>query len=382
MIPYGRQDVRQSDIEAVQKVLSSPFLTQGPMVPQFEQSICSATGVKHAVAVNSATSALHIAYLALELGVGDLLWTSPNTFVATSNAALYCGADVDFVDIDPDTYNLSIPELKRKLEIAKGAGRLPKIVSVVHFAGQSADMQAISELAKIYGFSVVEDASHAVGGYFQDVPVGQCTYSDICVFSFHPVKIVTTAEGGAAVTNSVELATKMELLRSHGVTRNADLLHEKDPDPWYYEQVDLGFNYRMTDLHAALGVSQMGRLSEYIDKRHEIMVRYNDALAGLPLKLPVQMSNQVSGLHLYPIQVLEHDRREVFDALRATGVGVNVHYIPVHTQPYYRELGFSVGDFPEAELYYSRAISLPMFPLLSDADFDHVVTSLRQILSV
>lgn len=381
MIPYGRQDIQQADIDAVTEVLTSPFLTQGPMIPRFEEAICAATGAAHAVAVNSATSALHIAYMALDLGPGDWLWTCPNTFVATANAGLYCGAQVDFVDCDPRTYNMSVPALSAKLEAAKITNTLPKIVSVVHFAGQSADMKAIAALAKAYGFTVVEDASHAIGGSYDGQPVGNCAYSDICVFSFHPVKIVTTAEGGAATTQSEDIATKLELYRSHGVTRRCDLMRNQDPDPWYYEQITLGYNYRMTDIHAALGITQMTRLAKYVDRRHEIMAQYNTALADLPLVLPYQSSDQRSALHLYPVQVTEHNRREVFDTLRTAGLGVNVHYIPVHLQPYYRDLGFVEGSFPHAEAYYRKAISLPMFPTMTDDDFDHVITSVKAALA-
>ncbi len=381
MIPYGRQDIRQEDIDAVTAVLASPFLTQGPMVPQFEAAICDVTGAAHAIAVNSATSALHVAYMALELGPGDLLWTCPNTFVATSNAALFCGADVDFVDCDPRTYNMSVTALEAKLIDAKAKGRLPKIVTVVQFAGQSAEMAAIHALGQTYGFRIVEDASHAIGGSYQGEPVGNCRYSDICVFSFHPVKIVTTAEGGAATTQDPDLATAMELGRSHGVTRRADLMRDKDADPWVYEQLSLGYNYRMTDLHAALGIAQLKRLAEYVDQRHALLARYAQALDGLPLILPYQHPDQRSALHLYPIQVLDRDRRQVFDALREAGLGVNVHYIPVHTQPYYRDLGFNWGDFPEAETYYNRAISLPMFPVITDTQFDHVVESVTKTLT-
>lgn len=380
MIPYGRQDIRKSDIDAVVEVLKSPFLTQGPMVPAFETAICEATGAAHAVAVNSATSALHIAYMALELGPGDVLWTCPNTFLATANAALYCGAQVDFVDCDPDTYNLSVAALAQKLADAKARGALPKIVSVVHFAGQSADMKEIAALARTYGFRIVEDASHAIGGQYEGMPVGGCGYSDVCVFSFHPVKIVTTAEGGVATTRDADLAAQMQLLRSHGMTRDPAQLRVQTPDPWYYEQLVLGYNYRMTDLQAALGVAQLGRLSEYIARRHEIRESYDVALADLPLKLPYQAPFQRSALHLYPIQLLQHDRRQVFDLLRAGGVGVNVHYIPVHTQPYYHDLGFREGSCPNAETYYRRALSLPMFPTLSEEDFARVVELLKQII--
>lgn len=380
MIPYGRQDIRQADVDAVTEVLGSDYLTQGPKVPAFEAAIRAATGATHAVAANSATSALHIAYMALDLGPGDVLWTVPNTFVATANAALYCGAEVDFVDIDPDSYTMSVPALAAKLETAERDGKLPRIVAPVQFAGQCADMAGIAALADRYGFKVVEDASHAIGASYDGAPVGDCRYSDICVFSFHPVKIVTTAEGGAATTNDPQLAEKMELFRSHGVTRAAHLLQAEDPDPWYYEQLALGYNYRMTDLHAALGIAQMDRLADYIDARHAIRARYEEALADLPLKLPAQMAGQRSALHLYPVQVLDADRRAVFDGMRAGGVGVNVHYIPVHTQPYYRALGFRPGAFPEAELYYARAISLPMFPTLTDDQFDHVVKTLTALL--
>lgn len=377
MIPYGRQDITASDIDAVTDVLTSPFLTQGPAVPKFEAAICEATEANFAVAVNSATSALHIAYMALDLGPGDIVWTCPNTFVATANAAIYCGADVDFVDCDPRTYNLSAEALERKLKTDRTT---PKIVSVVHFAGQSAEMKAIHELSQKYGFRIVEDASHAIGGSYDGQPVGNCRYSDICVFSFHPVKIVTTAEGGAATTNDRDLATKMEMARSHGVTRRPDLMLERDPEPWVYEQLSLGYNYRMTDLQAALGTSQIQRLSEYVDRRHEIREAYDAALADLPALLPFQDPNQRSALHLYPIQVLEHSRREVFDALRAEGIGVNVHYIPVHTQPYYRAKGFKWGDFPEAETYYNRAISLPMFPSMTGQEMRFVMDTVLKTM--
>lgn len=381
MIPYGRQDVTQEDVDIVSEVLRSPFLTQGPAVGQFEEALCGVTTADFAVAVNSATSALHIAYLALELGSGDVLWTSPNTFVATSNAALYCGATVDFVDIDPRTYVMCATALQTKLEQAKLEGRLPKIVSVVQFAGQSADMVAIAKLAKEFGFSVVEDASHSIGAQYDGAPVGNCAHSDICVFSFHPVKIITTAEGGAATTNNPDLAKRMQLFRSHGVTREVEQMYEKNPDPWYYEQVELGWNYRITDIQAALGVSQIKRLSKYIDRRHEIFSWYRDGLQGLDLILPEQALNQRSALHLYPVQVLGKCRLDVFKDLRSNGLGVNVHYIPVHTQPYYTGLGFKYGDFPEAERYYERAISLPMFPTMTEQDFDHVVLSLKNALT-
>lgn len=380
MIPYGRQDIQQADIDAVTDVLTSPFLTQGPMVPRFEEGLCKVTGANHAITVNSATSALHIAYMALDLGPGDWLWTSPNTFVATANAALYCGARVDFVDIDPRTYNLCAQALADKLERAKAERRLPKIVSVVQFAGQSANMKEIARLATVYGFKVVEDASHAIGGRYGDMPVGGCDYSDICVFSFHPVKIVTTAEGGAATTQDTALATKMELFRSHGVTRRGDLMTTDDPDPWYYEQLALGYNYRMTDLHAALGVSQLSRLADYVERRHEICAIYDAEFADSALVSPYQAPGQKSALHLYPIRVAHERRRSIFDKLRASGLGVNVHYIPVHTQPYYREIGFKKGDFPAAEHYYNEAISLPIFPAMTRTEVATVVENVKQAI--
>lgn len=381
MIPYGRQDITQADIDAVVDVLRSDYLTQGPMVPRFEQSVAQHVGAGHALAVNSATSALHIACLALELGPGDYLWTTPVTFVASANCALYCGAQVDFVDIDPRTYNLCPKALERKLEQAKLVGKLPKIVVPVHLCGQPCDMQAIYLLAQRFGFKIIEDASHAIGGRYQNEFIGNCRYSDITVFSFHPVKIITTAEGGMVLTNDPDLANKMGLLRSHGITRDpAQMTHEAD-GPWYYQQIDLGFNYRMTELQAALGVSQMTRLDDYVAQRHLLAKRYDELLFGLPVIAPWQHSDSYSGLHLYVIRLqlekIEKTHRQVFESLRAKGIGVNLHYIPVHTQPYYQQLGFKHGDFPEAECYYDSAISLPMFPKLSFDDLDIVVKSLK-----
>lgn len=384
MIPYGKQDISEQDIDAVMKVLQSDFLTQGPQVPAFENALVEHTGAKHALAVNSATSALHIACLALGLGKGDWLWTSPVTFVASANCGLYCGASVDFVDIDSNTYNMCPEKLEQKLIAAKASGKLPKVVVPVHLCGQPCDMAAISRLAKEYGFKVIEDASHAIGGKYHDVPVGRCQYSDITVFSFHPVKIVTTAEGGAALTNSLELADKMALLRSHGITRDESLMTGESHGGWYYQQVDLGFNYRMTELQAALGVSQMQRLALFVDARHKLAKRYNELLQGLPLTLPYQLESTYSGLHLYVIRLkldeISLTHKEVFDALRANGIGVNLHYIPVHTQPYYQAMGFKQGDFLEAERYYSEAISLPMFHSMTLAQQDEVVSSIRSIL--
>jgi UDP-4-amino-4,6-dideoxy-N-acetyl-beta-L-altrosamine transaminase len=385
MIPYGRQDITQADIDAVVGVLQSDFLTQGPMVPRFEQRVARHVGAEHALAVNSATSALHIACLALGLGPGDLLWTSPITFVASANCGLYCGAQIDFVDIDASTYNLCPQALERKLEQAEREGRLPKVVVPVHLCGQPCDMAAIHALAQRYGFKVIEDASHAIGGKYQGEFIGNCRYSDITVFSFHPVKIITTAEGGMALTNNVELANKMALLRSHGITRDPALMTHESDGPWYYQQVDLGFNYRMTELQAALGVSQMERLDEYVARRHQLAQRYDELLAELPITLPWQHPDSYSGLHLYVIRLqlsrIQKSHRQVFEILREQGVGVNLHYIPVHTQPFYQRMGFEAGDFPYAETYYSEAISLPMFQTMSEEQQVRVIEILREILS-
>jgi len=384
MIPYGRQDISQADIDAVLDVLKSDFLTQGPQVPRFEQCVARHVGASHALAVNSATSALHIACLALGLGPGDRLWTTPITFVASANCGLYCGADVDFVDIDPRTYNLCPQALARKLEQAEREGRLPKVVVAVHLCGQPCDMQAIHALAQRYGFKVIEDASHAIGGKYRDEFIGNCRYSDITIFSFHPVKIITTAEGGMVLTNDAELANRMALLRSHGITRDpAQMTHEAD-GPWYYQQIDLGFNYRMTELQAALGNSQMERLDQFVARRHQLASRYDDLLADLPVTTPWQHPDSYSGLHLYVIRLqldkITSTHRQVFEALREQGIGVNLHYIPVHTQPYYQRMGFRQGDYPEAERYYAEAISLPMFQTMTEAQQDEVVSALKEAL--
>jgi len=384
MIPYGRQDIRQEDIDAVVEVLRSDFLTQGPRVPAFEAAVAERVGAAHGVAANSATSALHVACLALGVGPGDLVWTSANTFLASANCARYCGADVDFVDIDPRTWNLSVDALRTKLEEAERAGRLPKVVIPVHLCGQACELAPIAELAERYGFRVLEDASHAIGGRYRDTPVGDCRYSDIAVFSFHPVKIITTAEGGLATTQDAELAERMRLFRSHGMTRDPELMVGESPGPWYYEMVALGYNYRMTDLHAALGLSQLERLTEIVARRHELARAYDEALAELPLQLPWNHPDTYSALHLYPVRLrldrIRRTHREVFEELRERGIGVNLHYIPVHTQPYYRDLGFSAGDFPEAERYHAEAISLPMFPTLTEGQQQEVVATLREVL--
>jgi UDP-4-amino-4,6-dideoxy-N-acetyl-beta-L-altrosamine transaminase len=380
VIPYGRQDISEADIAAVVEVLRSDYLTQGPLVPRFESEIAKISGAKHGVAVNSATSALHIACLALGLGKGDWLWTSPITFVASSNCALYCGAQVDFVDIDPRTYNMSPAALEQKLLKAEAEGKLPKIVVPVHLCGQPCDMTAIRALSKRFGFLVIEDASHAVGGMYQGAPIGNCAHSDITIFSFHPVKIITTAEGGMAMTNDDQLASRMNLFRSHGITRDTDLMTHAPDGPWYYQQIELGYNYRMTELQAALGVSQLGRLAAFVDSRHRLARRYDERLAHLAVTLPWQHPDSYSGLHLYVVRVPSHKHANIFAFLRAKDIGVNLHYIPVHTQPYYRNLGFKDGDFPEAERYYAEAISLPLYATLSDDQQDRVVDVLEKAL--
>lgn len=385
MIPYGRQEITQDDIDAVVDVLRSDFLTQGPAVPNFEKAIATRVGARFGVAVNSATSALHIACLSLGLGAGDCLWTTPITFVASANCARYCGADVDFVDIDPATYNVDIESLGHKLEVAKKNGKLPKILVVVHLCGQPCELEAIHALSRQYGFRVIEDASHAIGASYKDAPIGNCQYSDITVFSFHPVKIITTGEGGMAMTNDAQLASRMELLRSHGITRDPLAMTHAPDGPWYYQQIDLGFNYRMTDLQAALGLTQLTRLDTYVARRKAIAARYDHRLSALPVQTPLQIAEAASAWHLYVIRLrldeITRSREEVVQALRTAGIGVNVHYIPVHTQPYYQALGFRAGDYPQAERYYSEAISLPVYATMSDAQQDTVVDALEAALS-
>ena len=386
VIPYGRQDIQESDVSAVLEVLQSDFLTQGPAVPRFERAVAQYCGAGYSVAVNSATSALHIALMALDVGVGDFVWTSPNTFVASSNAALYCGASIDFVDIDPETYNISVSALHQKLKRAERLGKLPKVVIPVHLTGQPCDMRAIHDLAQRYGFKIIEDASHAIGGLYQGNPIGNCEFSDITVFSFHPVKIITTAEGGMALTNQADLAERMGLYRSHGITRNPTSMTHAADGPWYYQQIELGYNYRMTDMQAALGHSQIKRLRHYIQRRHEIADRYSRNLADLPLKLPMQPSFSYSAYHLYVVRldldsIFPRTHLDVFQFLRNSGILVNLHYIPVHTQPYYQNLGFAWGDFPNAEEYYRTAISLPMYPTLTVDVQDQVIVALCKILA-
>lgn len=385
MIPYGRQDISQADIDAVIKILKSDFLTQGNTVPDFETAVSEYCGCEYASAVNSATSALHLACLALGVGEGDIVWTSPITFVASANCALYCGASIDFVDINPQSYNMSVEQLSNKLKIAQQENKLPKVVIPVHLCGQSCDMEAIHTLSQQYKFAIIEDASHAIGGRYQEDPIGSCRYSDICIFSFHPVKIITTAEGGIALTNKKHLADKIALLRSHGITRDPTLMTHEPDGGWYYQQIDLGFNYRMTDLQAALGISQMQRLEQFVTHRHEIAQYYNTQLADLPLTLPWQAANCYSALHLYIIRLqldaINKSHKEVFNALREQGIGVNLHYIPVHTQPYYQTLGFKEGDFPIAEQYYQEAISIPMFPKMTEKQQITVCNILRKIIT-
>lgn len=384
-IPYGRQSISDEDVAAVVDVLKSDFLTQGPAIERFESAIAERSGAAHAVAVNSATSALHIACAALGLGPGDVLWTTPVTFVASANCARYLGADVDFVDIDPVSWNMSPVALEAKLATAKVAGCLPKVIVPVHLSGEPCDMAAIANLARNYGIHIIEDASHAIGAVYDGQPVGAGKHSDITVFSFHPVKIITSAEGGMAVTNDPAMARKMQLLRSHGITRDPELMTHSADGPWYYQQIELGWNYRITDVQAALGLSQLARLDDFLLRRHAIAERYDQMLADLPIQLPARAPESYSALHLYIVRVPKVDgiasHLEVFERLRAVGIGVNLHYIPVHLQPYYQALGFSRGMFPEAEAYYAEALSLPMFPDLSDADQNRVVAALRAALT-
>lgn len=383
MIPYGRQDISSEDIEAVVEVLRSDWLTQGPAIARFEQSVADYCGVRYAVAVTSATAALHIACLALDLGPGDRLWTSPNTFVASANCGRYCGATVDFVDIDPHTYNLSVTALAQKLVTAERQGTLPKVVVPVHLAGQSCDMLRIHELAGRYGFRIVEDASHAIGATYRGQPVGSCGFSDLAVFSFHPVKIITTGEGGIVVTNRTDVYEWLVRLRTHGITRDGSLMTEPSHGPWYYQQLELGFNYRMTDIQAALGTSQMQRLDQFVARRRILADRYDHMLQELPLTLPWQHPDTASSWHLYVVRLqldkISKTHRQVFEFLRQEGIGVNLHYIPVHTQPCYQKLGFRLGDFPQAEQYYREAISLPLYYGLTEADQYEIVQTFLEI---
>jgi len=386
MIPYGRQDISQADIDAVVEVLRSDWLTQGPTIPKFEAAVASYCGAKFAVAANSATSALHVACLALGVGPGDRVWTSPTTFVASANCALYCGAQVDFVDIDAHTYNLSVDRLAEKLAKAKAKGVLPKVVIPVHYSGQSCNMAAIQVLAKEYGFKVIEDASHAIGGKYLNEAIGNCRHSDIIIFSFHPVKVITAGEGGMALTNSAELANRMRRFRSHGLTsERADMQPRAEGEIWNYQQVLLGYNYRMTDIHAALGLSQFARLDEFVATRHQIAERYDEAFAALPVIAPWQHPDTWSSYHLYPIRIRESQcgktQRQVYEAFLDARIWVNIHYIPVHRQPYFEAMGFEAGYCPEAELFHRETISLPIFPRLTAADQEKVIDVLRGALA-
>lgn len=385
VIPYGRQDVTDSDIEAVTAALRSAYLTQGPLVPRFEEAISQRVGAKYGIASNSATSSLHLACLALGVSPGDIVWTSPITFVASANCARYCGADVDFVDIDPRSYNMSATALADKLAEARRKGKLPKVVIPVHLAGHPADMEAIHALGQQYGFSIIEDASHAIGGRYRDRPVGDCRYSDIAVFSFHPVKIITTGEGGMAVTNDPALARHMARLNSHGITRDPDEMTLPSEGSWYYQQLELGYNYRLTELQAALGLSQLHRLDEYVARRHAIAARYDDLLSDLPVVVPWRDPRDYSGFHLYIIRLrldeIARSHREVFERLREAGIMVNLHYIPVYRQPDFARYGVSRSDFPEAERYYAEAMSIPLYPTLTDSQQQEVVSAIRRAIT-
>jgi UDP-4-amino-4,6-dideoxy-N-acetyl-beta-L-altrosamine transaminase len=386
MIPYSRQDITEDDIIEITKILNSDFLTQGPTVPKFEKLVANYCGAKHAVAVNSATSALHIACLALGLGSGDLLWTTPNTFVASANCGLYCGANVDFVDIDSKTYNMSIDALSEKLINAEKCGKLPKVIVPVHFAGQPCDMPEIYKLSKQYGFRIIEDASHAIGASYNKIKVGSCTHSDITIFSFHPVKIITTAEGGMALTNSMDVADKLFRLRTHGITNDKRLMHQRSEEEiWNYQQIDLGFNYRMNDIQAALGLSQLNRLDDYIKSRHEIASIYDKEFNGLAVEIPYQSKTIYSSYHLYPVRIKEtlkgRTQKEIYSILRKNNIAVNLHYIPVHRHPYYEALGFKKNDFPESEKFHREVITLPMFSKLLKEQQDIVIKSLISALN-
>jgi UDP-4-amino-4,6-dideoxy-N-acetyl-beta-L-altrosamine transaminase len=384
MIPYGHQDISEADIQAVIEVLRSDWLTQGPAIERFERAVADYCGASYAVAVSNATAGLHLACRALGLGPGGLLWTSPNSFVASANCARYCGADVDFVDIDPATGNLSVSRLAEKLAAATRRGRLPDVIVPVHFAGEPCEMEKIRDLAAEHGTSVLEDAAHAIGASHRGSRVGSCAHSDAAVFSFHPVKVVTTGEGGMVLTNDPGLNDRLKLLRTHGVTRDPEQMSQPTEGPWYYEQRELGFNFRITDIQCALGTSQMRRLDEFVDRRHELARRYDRMLAGLPVRVPWRDPRNHSSLHLYVIRLelarLRVSRLEVVERMRAAGILVNVHYIPIHWHPYYRALGFERGRFPEAEQHYQEAITLPLFYGLSEGEQDRVVTALRESL--
>jgi len=386
-VPYGRQSIDEKDVASVSSVLRSDWLTQGPKIEEFESAIAVYCGAKYAVAVSSGTAALHIACLAAGLEKDDTLWTSPNTFVASANCALYCSAEPDFVDINPVSYNMDVDNLEAKLIESAKTDSLPKIVIPVHFAGQSCEMEQIYELSKKYNFKIIEDASHALGGSYKNKEIGSCEFSDMTVFSFHPVKIVTTGEGGMVLTNKDDLYQKLIRLRTHGITRDNQFIEGESDGPWYYQQIDLGMNYRITDIQASLGISQLERIDDFVSKRYELTQQYNKSLSGLPLILPYQHqhSDNYSAYHLYVVRLkldkIKKTRKEVFVELREKGIGVNVHYIPVHTQPYYRRLGFLCGQFPETEKYYEEAITLPLYPSMTEKEQGYVVSTLREVLS-
>ncbi len=380
-IPYGRHYIDSDDIEAVVDVLENHFLTQGDKVPEFEQALCDYTKASFATAVNSATSGLHVACLALGVTKGDLVWTVPNSFVASANCALYCGADIDFVDIDANTRNISVSELEKKLAEAKTEDKLPKVLIPVHFSGASCDMQKISALASVYGFKIIEDAAHGLGGQYLDTQIGSCRFSDISVLSFHPVKSMTTAEGGAVLTNCPRLNKQILLYAKHGVTRDPELMESESEGPWYYQQVALGYNYRLSDLHSALGISQLQKLNGFVEKRREYVARYNQQLAHLPLSLPKSEELNNSAWHLYMVELKNHARKAVYEKLHAKGIGVNVHYIPIHLQPFYRKLGFKKGDFPKSENFYQNALTLPLFPSMTADEQDRVIQALKEVLA-
>lgn len=381
MIPYGKHLVDEADVQSVVDVLRNQFLTQGTVVPRFEQALCDYTGARHAVAVNSATSGLHIACLAAGVSSGDVVWTVPNSFVASANCARFCGAEVDFVDIDPLTRNLAISELKSKLAEAQKNNRLPKALIVVHFAGLSCDMQQIQQLTQPFNIALIEDAAHALGGDYLGRKIGCCQFSDMTVLSFHPVKSITSAEGGAVLTNDAEMASKLTLFAKHGTTRDPNMMQGVNEGPWYYQQIELGYNYRLSDLHAALGLSQLQKLDEFIAKRRFLALRYKEKLKDLPLVLPCEESYQTSAWHLYMIELTKHNRLSTYQDLHDKGIGVNVHYIPIHLQPYYQHLGFQQGDFPNAEHYYNHALTLPLFPSMTETEQDSVIETLQEVLS-
>jgi UDP-4-amino-4,6-dideoxy-N-acetyl-beta-L-altrosamine transaminase len=380
MIPYGKHLVDEDDIDAVVDVLRNQFLTQGNVVPKFEQALCDYTGAKYCVAVNSATSGLHVACLAAGVATGDSVWTVPNSFVASANCALYCGASIDFVDIDPLTRNIDISALEKKLQLAAIHNGLPKALIVVHFSGLSCDMQSIRRLTQMYSVVLIEDAAHGLGGSYQHTKIGSCVYSDMTVLSFHPVKSITSAEGGAVLTNQNHIYEKLKLFAKHGVTKDSSLYQGASHGPWYYQQLELGYNYRLSDIHAALGLSQLKKLDTFIHKRSEIAKVYDKALTHLPLKLPFVESQSQSAWHLYMVELTQHDRQDVYQKLHGKGVGVNVHYIPIHLQPYYQQLGFKQGDFPLSEHFYQNALTLPLFPSLTSGEQKMVIETLYEVL--